>query len=143
QAAYDAAAGKQVYFPAGTYHVNMVLLVQGLTRAGYVFDGGGAGYQAVGSILESGSSITTTGAGPGKTIIARDWAWMSSAKGVIWNVAPAIWRGYVGPQGSAGGASTFVSYPIDDASHGASAIVTTAAADAGKFKAGDIVFITG
>src|SRR5262249_45078981 len=142
QAAYDAAPGKQVYFPAGTYHLNMILLLHGSTRAGYAFDETTAGYNAVGSILESGSSITTIGDGITKTSIQRNWAWLRNARGVIWTVAPAVWFGYTGPQKS-DGTPALRSYPLKNARHGALSINTTAPRDVANFHVGDIVYITG
>jgi hypothetical protein len=142
QAAYDAASGKQVYFPAGTYHLNMILLLLGSTPAGYRFTPATLRYHAAGSILQTGSSILSTGNTTTNTIIQRDWAWRVSVGGVIWNVAPAPWAGYTGPQKS-DGTPSLPSYALNNAAHGALSVTTHRTPDATNFHVGDFVYITG
>ncbi len=142
QAAYDGASGKTVSFPAGTYHVNMVLLLLGSTPAGYRFSADTLHYHAAGSILETRNAIVSSGDTLTNTIIKRDWASRSNVGGVIWNVAPAAWAGYTGPQKS-DGTPALRSYPLNNAAHGAFAVTTTSPRDATNFRVDDIVYITG
>ena len=137
-----AASGKNVTFPAGTYHLNMILLLLGATPSGYSFSAATLYYHAAGSILETGNSIVSTGESTADSIIKRDWAWRSNVGGVIWNVAPAAWVGYTGPQKS-DGTPTLPSYPLNDATHGALCVTTHSTADASNFHVGDFVYITG
>ncbi len=123
-------------------HVNMILLLLGSTPAGYRYTPATLYYHAAGSILETGNSILSTGNTTTNTIIQRDWAWRCNVGGVIWNVAPAAWVGYTGPQKS-DGTPALPSYALNNARHGALSVTTMAPKDANNFHVGDFVYITG
>ena len=138
QAAWDAAAGKQLYFPAGTYHLNEIVFSSNVGVIGY----GPSTGTASGSILARQTKVSAIGAGVDKTIITQDFAVANNGRGALFTLAPNGIFPFSGPQQSSN-AARYTNYAFNSAIRGATSITTTSAGDAGNFSAGDVAYFTG
>lgn len=147
QLAYDTvAAGSAIYFPSGTYRLNMIQILNSsapYARTGYVMGAGQINLNAAGSIQVNGNRIESYGDGQGKTFLQRDEDWIgSNVRGVLFNTTPASWGGYVGPI-SIAPAYLLTAYPINAATRYNYCVTLTTAGNAANFSPGDLVYLSG